>query len=125
MSENAAKKMRMRSARQKAFHKRLDLRVPIQLKVDVEYPNAHYLFEYSSNLSQSGIFIQTDNPLEPGTHVHLAFLLPDKHAIRTRGEVMWVNDDEESEAGMGVKFLGLNIDDRERILTAIKKIAIL
>lgn len=125
MSETAAKKLRMRSARAKAFHKRLDLRVPIQLKVDVEYPNNHYLFEYSSNLSQSGIFIHTDNPLEPGTHVHLAFLLPDKHAIRTRGEVIWVNDDDESECGMGVKFLGLNIDDRERILTAIKKIAIL
>jgi len=101
------------------------LRVPINLKVDVEYPNQHYLFEYSTNLSQSGIFIHTDDPLEPGTLVHLAFSLPDQHMIRTRGEVIWVNEDDESEAGMGVKFRGLSLEDRERILTAIKKIAIL
>jgi len=115
----------MRSSRAKAFLKREDIRIPIQLKVNMEYPNNHYLFEYSSNLSQSGIFIQTDDPLSPGTHVHLQFSLPDQHLIRTRGEVIWVNDDDESEPGMGVKFLGLSVEDRERILTAIKKIAIL
>lgn len=91
----------------------------------MEYPNDHYLFEYSSNLSQSGIFIHTHEPLSPGTHVHMAFALPDQHEIRTRGEVIWVNDDDEAEPGMGIKFMGLNLEDRERILTAIKKIAIL
>lgn len=125
MSGNSAQKLRMRSSRAKAFLKREDIRIPIQLKVNMEYPNNHYLFEYSSNLSQSGIFIQTDDPLSPGTHVHLQFSLPDQHLIRTRGEVIWVNDDDESEPGMGVKFLGLSLEDRERILTAIKKIAIL
>ncbi len=116
---------RMRSSRQKALNKRQDVRVPIQLKVDVESPNSHYLFEYSSNLSQSGIFIHTGDPLNPGTQVQLNFTLPDQYFIRTRGEVIWVNDEEELEQGMGIKFLGLSLQDRERILTALKKIAIL
>jgi type IV pilus assembly protein PilZ len=115
----------MRSARVKAFQRRQDIRIPIALKVDMEVPNDHYLFEYSTNLSQSGIFIQTDDPLEPGTLVQLQFTLPDAHLIRTRGEVMWVNEDDEVEPGMGIKFMGLSLEDRERILTAIKKIAIL
>lgn len=116
---------RMRSSRQKAFNKRQDIRVPIQLKVDVESPNNHYLFEYSANLSQSGIFIHTADPLNPGTQVQLNFTLPDAYSIRTRGEVIWVNDEDEVDPGMGIKFLGLSLQDRERILTALKKIAIL
>jgi hypothetical protein len=39
--------------------------------------------------------------------------------------VIWVNFDEEDESGMGIKFIGLNLSDRNRILTAIKKLAIL
>ena len=116
---------RMRSARARALDKRYFIRIPVQLKVDIESSQHHYLFEMSSNLSASGIFIHTEEPLDPGTHLNLQFRLPDEHLIRTRGEVMWINDDDEEEPGMGVKFLQLNSDDRHRILTVIKKLAIL
>jgi type IV pilus assembly protein PilZ len=115
----------MKSAKAKAYEKRHDLRIPIQLKVDVESPNDHYLFEYSSNLSESGIFIQTTEPLHPGTLVNIQFSLPDNYRIRTRGEVIWVNMEDEDECGMGVKFQGLQLDDRNRILMALKKLAVL
>ncbi len=117
---------RMKSARARALDKRNFIRIPVQLKVDIEASQQHYLFEISSNLSASGIFIHTHDPLDPGTHLNLQFRLPDDFLIRTRGEVMWVNEgDEEEEPGMGVKFLQLNSDDRHRILTVIKKLAIL
>ncbi len=117
---------RMKSARARAFDKRREPRIPIQLKVDIESPNDHYLFEYSSNLSQSGIFIHTHEPLEPGTLVNIQFALPESELIRTRGEVIWVNDEEEGEEpGMGIKFIGLSEPDRETILNALKKLAIL
>ncbi len=94
--------------------------------MDVESPNDHYLFEYSSNLSDNGIFIQTEDPLNPGTEVTIQFALPDEHLIRTRGQVVWVTMEEEGhESGMGIKFLGLKAEDRNRILAAIKKLAIL
>jgi uncharacterized protein (TIGR02266 family) len=116
----------MKSSRARLQDKRLEPRIPIQLKVDIESSNEHYLFEYSSNLSQSGIFIQTEDPLEPGTLVNIQFQLPDQTLIRTRGEVMWKNDEEEEpESGMGVKFLGLKEDDRDHILNVLKKLAIL
>lgn len=116
---------RMKSSKAKAQHRRRDPRVPIQLKVDVESPNEHYLFEYSSNLSQSGIFIETTEPLEPGTLVNIQFSLPEQYLIRTQGEVIWVNDEEDDEPGMGIKFRGLADRDREMILNALKKLAIL
>lgn len=116
---------RMRSAKARAREQRKTPRVPIQLKVDVESPNEHYLFEYSSNLSQNGIFIQSTEPLDPGTKVNIQFSLPDSYLIRTRGEVIWVNDEEEEEPGMGIKFIGLDEKDREMILNSLKKLAIL
>lgn len=117
---------RMKSAIARAYDKRRAPRIPIQLKVDVESPNNHYLFEYSTNLSQNGIFIQTTDPEEPGTLVNIQFSLPDNHIIRTRGEVIWVNGlDEEDEPGMGIKFIGISDEDRDSILAALKKLAIL
>ena len=123
--ESTFQRTRMKSAIAKAYDKRRSLRIPIQLKVDVESPNEHYLFESSSNLSQNGIFIQTDQPLEPGSKVIIQFSLPGGDRIRTRGEVIWVNEGDDDEAGMGVKFIGLSEEDRDKILAAIKKIAIL
>ncbi len=120
-------KRRMKSAIIRALDKRKVARVPIQLKVDIESPNDHYLFEYSTNLSQNGIFIQTTDPEKPGTLVNMQFALPNNHVIRTRGEVMWINavDEEGEEPGMGIKFIGISIEDRDSILAALKKIAIL
>src|SRR5665213_4087755 len=115
----------MKSARAKAYEKRSTIRIPIQLKVDVESPNNHYLFEMASNISESGIFIQTSEPLNPGTHLNMQFALADNELIRTRGEVIWVNPIDEEEPGMGVKFLSLSLQQRHRILAAIKKLAIL
>lgn len=92
--------------------------------MDVESPNNHYLFEMS-NLSETGIFIQTETPLDPGSHINLQFQLGEDEWIRTRGEVIWVNPLDEEEPGMGVKFLALDVESRHRILAAIKKLAIL
>lgn len=121
-------KDRMKSAKARARDNRKEPRIPIQLKVDIESPNDHYLFEYSSNLSQNGIFIQSMEPLPSGTLVNIQFFLPESCWIRTRGEVIWTNNDEEEdeeEMGMGVKFIGLDEKDREMILNCLKKLAIL
>lgn len=126
LSKEVLKNERMKSAKARLADKRREARVPMQLKVDVESPNDHYLFEYSSNLSQNGIFIQTTEPLSPGTPVTMQFSLPDKVLIRTRGEVIWANDDaDDEEPGMGIKFMGLSEADRENILNTLKKLAIL
>lgn len=117
---------RMKSSKAKTFEKRKEARIPVQLKVDVESPNNHYLFEYSSNLSQNGIFIQTPEPLPPGVQVNIQFALPNNYMIRTRGEVIWVNfEEDDEEPGMGVKFMGLQQEDRDMILNSLKKLAIL
>jgi len=115
----------MKPSKVKAYEKRLDVRIPIQLKVDIETDHQHYLFEYSTNLSQSGIFIHTEDPLDPGSIVQIHFALPEGLDVRTLGEVIWANFDDDEEPGMGIRFVGLNEKDKDKILSAIKKLAIL
>ena len=60
--QSTSDRPRMKPAIDKANEKRRSIRVPIQLKIDIDSPNEHYLFESASNLSQNGIFIQTEQP---------------------------------------------------------------
>ncbi len=103
-------------------------RVPIRLRVDYQCKD-NYLFEYSSNLSEHGIFITTANPLQPGTKLELQFSINEgKDEIHTTGEVIWVNKpthDSSSNAGMGVRFLDIDDDSQEKLKNLIKRIAVL
>ena len=69
-----------------------------------------FISEYVSNLSRSGVFVKTDDPLPVGTKVDLAFsvIAPDFETIEGIGEVVRVEVDEQGVAiGMGVAFTEL------------------
>lgn len=63
--------------------------------------------EYVSNISSSGAFIRSDEPLEIGTKVNLRFtvIVDDLETIEGVGEVVRTSDDPP---GMGVVFTKLN-----------------
>lgn len=109
---------------------RTSSRVPMKLQVDCK-SEGHFLFEKATNISEHGVFIHTNKPMKPGTIVELQFALPEsKEKIKVRGEVMWVNpyreqQDQNYNPGMGVRFENLNELDRETLLNAIKRIAVL
>ena len=105
-------------------------RVLVKLQVDCS-SEGHFLFENATNISEHGVFIHTTEPMKPGTKIELQFTLPEtKEKLKVLGEVMWVNPirkDEEKNVnpGMGVKFANLNEINRDILLNAIKRIAVL
>ena len=81
------------------------------------------LYFISSNLSTSGIFIQTDLPLKAGTKVFLKFCLyVDDKPIHVAAEVMRQITKKRGPGrkkpitpGVGLKFLGLSQSDFKKI----------
>ncbi|MDH3655798.1 MAG: PilZ domain-containing protein [Myxococcales bacterium] len=65
-----------------------------------------FVHEYVTNVSRSGVFIRSKEPLPVGTEVHLTFtvIMDDVETIEGTGQVVRVQDDP---TGMGVAFTKL------------------
>lgn len=74
-----------------------------------------FITEYVTNISRSGAFIRSKNPLPVGTKVNLRFtvILDEIETIEGEGEVVRVMEGPES--GMGVVFTQLTSYNRELI----------
>ena len=75
-----------------------------------------YIAEYVSNISQSGVFIRSKNPLPLGTHVELRFTVieQDLQIVEGEGEVVRV-ETSPGQMGMGVEFTRLSAQSKELI----------
>ena len=86
-----------------------------------------FLYAAISNISQMGIFVRTTEPLAIGTRLSLRFAAPEAGTFDLQGVVSWVNPVRENgdnpNPGMGIRFLDLSPDDRERIVEVIHTIA--
>ena len=97
----------------------------------VDYSSGdNFLFAYLQNISEMGIFIRTDTPLEIGTELHLRFSVEGQaEPLRVEGEVIWINPYRESgdniNPGMGVRFKRLTPDLREQIVELVRTVAYL
>jgi uncharacterized protein (TIGR02266 family) len=79
-----------------------------------------FIQEYVTNISRSGVFIKTKQPLPVGTVVNLRFtvIMDDVESIEGEGEVVRVESDPP---GMGVVFRQLSSYSHaliEKLLTA-------
>ena len=74
-----------------------------------------FIHEYVTNISRSGVFIRSKQPLEVGTRVNLRFtvIMDDIETIEGQGKVVRV---EEDPPGMGVVFTKLSRYSKELIL---------
>jgi len=65
-----------------------------------------------ANVSTGGLFINTQEPIRPGTRMVVRFELPNnKHRVIAISRVSYVR----RGTGLGVEFLGLDDEDREEI----------
>ena len=73
-----------------------------------------FMHEYVTNISRSGVFIRSKNPLPVGTSVNLKFtvIMDDIETIEGTGEVVRVETDPP---GMGVVFKEITSYSREII----------
>jgi len=89
-----------------------------------------FLYASIANISELGIFVSTREPLQVGTRLRLRFAPPGaRDPFVLFGQVQWINPvrmlSENRNPGMGIRFVDLTLDDRERIVDAIRTIAYL
>jgi len=105
-------------------------RVLVDLEVDYASED-NYLFAYITDISETGIFVRTTTPEEPGTHLNLRFRPDDASPqIEIEGEVIWVNPYRPGAAdnlhpGMGIRFVALDEDLKDRLLELVRRFAYL
>ncbi len=88
-----------------------------------------FLFASMANISEMGIFVLTTDPLAIGTPLMLSFSPPGHEPFKLAGRVTWINkvraNGDNPNPGMGVRFVNLTPDDRERIVEVIRAICYL
>ena len=116
------KKIVEESMMEDQHEQRKQYRVPKTLKVTYSSPQA-LVESYLSNIGEGGVFIPTKEPLDRKEKITLKILLPDdKGEFEVMGEVAWSNKEDRVTpkktfpAGMGIKFLKLSQDKKERII---------
>src|ERR1700729_2676340 len=82
-----------------------------------------FLYASIANISEMGIFVRSTEPLVLGTRLELAFAPPGHESFRLAGEVAWINpvraDGDNPNPGMGIRFIDLTPDNRERLVEVV------
>lgn len=95
------------------------------LVVRVAYSTVDALFtEFSRNINEGGLFIETETPPPTDTRVALEFQLPGcEEPIQARGRVAWIRPaSPEGPAGMGVEFEQLGSAARVHIDKLVRRL---
>lgn len=95
------------------------------LVVRVDYSTVDSFFsEFTTNINEGGLFIETDNPSPIGTRVVLKFALPGTDdPLKVDGRVVWVSPEGSAEApGMGIEFENLDDECRRRINDVVRSL---
>jgi type IV pilus assembly protein PilZ len=112
--------------------RRTDERLPMRARMDYrDTTGGNFLYEYTSNISNGGIFIETTDPLPVGTEVEMRFQPPGMdEVLEIAGTVVWVNpyrdaSDENPNPGMGIQFGALSDEAKDLVANLVKAIAYL
>jgi len=117
----------MDSGEASASNRRQHDRIDVAWDVDCETEDT-FLYASIRNVSELGIFVMTREPLEVGTRLMLRFSTPEaESAFDLEGTVQWVNPvrvlSENRNPGMGILFVNITPEDRERLVSAVRTIA--
>jgi type IV pilus assembly protein PilZ len=86
-----------------------------------------FLYASIANISAMGIFVKTTDPLAIGTGLVLTFAPPGYEPFKLEGQVAWINplraNGDNPNPGMGVRFVNLLPDERERLVEVVRTIA--
>ncbi len=86
-----------------------------------------FLYASIANISEMGIFVRSNEPLALGTQLTLTFAPPGHEPFKLVGEVAWINpvrpNGDNPNPGMGVRFVDLTPDNRERLVEVVRTIA--
>jgi len=97
------------------------------LIVRVNYATIDEIFsEFTRDINEGGLFIETEKPRPAGTEVTMYFHLPGTdQRIQTVGRVVRISPgDDHSPPGMGIEFDDLTDDDRTKINSIVRALRI-
>jgi type IV pilus assembly protein PilZ len=102
-------------------------RIEVTWSVDCESKDT-FLYANITNISEFGIFVRTQEPLEVGTRLILRFAPPGSdEPFVLHGQVQWVNAvrmlADNPNPGMGIRFVDLTSEARERLIDTVRTIA--
>ena len=95
------------------------------LKIPIDYSAVDSFFtEFTHNINEGGIFIETDSPAELETVVQLQFRVPgESEPLQVAGRVAWMSDGSgKSPTGMGIEFHELSAASRQRIDELVRRL---
>jgi len=105
--------------RERRLHEREDLKIP------VDYSAVDAFFsEFTTNINEGGMFIETDNPAPLDSDVQLQFRLPNlDRPVKVSGRVAWISDGKgDSPSGMGIEFQELAPEVRRTINDLVRQL---
>jgi uncharacterized protein (TIGR02266 family) len=91
--------------------------------VRIDYATVDEMFsEFTRDINEGGVFIETEQPHQAGTEVSMQFHLPGSgEVLQTIGRVVRVSSGLHSApAGMGIEFDELTPSDRGKIDTIVR-----
>jgi type IV pilus assembly protein PilZ len=102
-------------------------RIEVTWSVDCESRDT-FLYASIANISEFGIFVRTQEPLEVGTRLTLTFAPPGSdEPFVLHGQVQWVNAvrmlADNPNPGMGIRFVDLTHESRARLIDTVRTIA--
>jgi len=95
------------------------------IKVPVDYSAVDAFFsEFTTNINEGGMFIETETPAPLDANVQLQVRLPDlQKPIQLGGRVAWVSDGKAgTPPGMGVEFQDLTPEIRTTINDLVRRL---
>lgn len=110
---------RPRGTRDRRLHERENLKIP------VDYSAVDAFFsEFTTNINEGGMFIETDTPAPLDSEVQLQFRLPNlERPVKVSGRVAWISDGKgESPPGMGIEFQELAPEVRRTINDLVRQL---
>lgn len=96
-----------------------------RLVVRVDYSTVDSFFsEFTTNINEGGLFIETDAPSAIGTQVQLQFQLPGTdEPLKVGGRVIWTSPGAPGEVpGMGVEFEELDPIARDQVNAVVRRL---
>jgi len=99
------------------------------ISIDVRYQTegGELVESRTTGIGGGGLFIESAQPLPPGTLLNVEFVLPDRPGewLRVTGRVAWVcerPDQYHFHPGMGIKFEEITEETRDRIMALVNSL---
>lgn len=105
--------------------RRRSQRAPAVVRVDYTAVDT-FFSEFSRNINEGGLFIETEHPHPPGTQISLQFHIPgSEDPVKAQGRVAWsTGEGRGTPPGMGIEFEELDPSARERVNELIRRLRV-